>query len=298
MGLASFEGDHAQFASAFLLCLCTTVALAPAADARAQTGAVATTRAATTRTTTTRAATTRAATGPATRPVSRAATRPADGPVGLGGLTLDELMNLEVTTATRRPERLAESASAVQVLTGEEIKRSGAMSLPEALRLAPNLHVAQINAHDFAITSRGFNGATSGTSAFSNKLLVMIDGRTVYTPLFGGVFWDVQKVLLEDVDRIEVVSGPGGTLWGANAVNGVINVVTKSAKETQGLYLSQAIGTWWQSHTSMRYGGQLADDAYFRVYGLGFMHDNSELGDGTNVNDEWRLGQGGFRIDY
>ena len=103
----------------------------------------------------------------------------------------------------------------------------------------------------------------------------MIDGRTVYTPLFGGVFWDVQNVLLEDVDRIEVVSGPGGTLWGANAVNGVINVVTKRRRETQGLYLSQAVGSWWQSHSSLRYGSKLSDDLYYRVYGLSFKQDNT-----------------------
>jgi iron complex outermembrane recepter protein len=241
------------------------------------------------------------ATGPSTRattmPTTRAAaTRPM--PVGVREMGLDELMDIEVTTATRRPERLAEVASAVQVVTGEEIRRSGAMNLAEALRLLPNLQVAQINAHDFAVTARGFNGATSGTSTLSNKLLVMIDGRSVYTPLFGGVFWDVQNVQLEDVDRIEAVSGPGGTLWGANAVNGVINVVTKSARDTQGLYLSESLGTWWHNKTSVRYGGKFSDDAYFRVYGMVFDHDNSKLADGTDVNDEWNLGQGGFRVDY
>jgi iron complex outermembrane receptor protein len=143
-------------------------------------------------------------------------------------LSLEALMNQDVAVVTRRPEKLLESPSAVQVITGEDIHRSGATSLPEALRLASNLEVAQVNSHDWAISARGFN------NTLANKLLVMIDGRTVYTPLDAGVFWDAQNVLLDDVDRIEVVSGPGGTLWGANAVNGVINIVTKSARDTQG----------------------------------------------------------------
>src|SRR5688500_5280133 len=168
----------------------------------------------------------------ATRPTTRAATQP----VGISKMSLDELMNLEVTSVSRRPERLAETASAIQVITGEDIRRSGALTLPEALRLAPNLQVGQVDAHSWAITARRFNGAPGATNGFASRLLVLIDGRSVYSPLFGGVFWDVQNVLMEDVDRIEVISGPGGTLWGANAVNGVINVVSKSAKDTQGIY--------------------------------------------------------------
>ncbi|MGE0704287.1 MAG: TonB-dependent receptor plug domain-containing protein, partial [Vicinamibacterales bacterium] len=147
-------------------------------------------------------------------------------------LTLEELGNIEVTLVSRRPERLTETASAIQVITHEDIRRSGATSLPEALRLVSNLHVARIDASNWAVSARGFN------SALANKLLVMIDGRTVYSPQFAGVFWDMQDVLLEDVDRIEVISGPGATLWGTNAVNGVINVVTRSAAETQGLLLA------------------------------------------------------------
>ena len=131
-------------------------------------------------------------------------------------------MSLEVTTVSRQAEKLSEAASAVQVITGEDIRRSGATSIAEALRLAPNLQVAQVNSSQWAISARGFN------NVLANKLLVLIDGRTVYTPFYAGVFWDVQDVLLEDVERIEVVSGPGSTLWGANAVNGVINIITKS----------------------------------------------------------------------
>src|SRR6266478_3982127 len=143
-------------------------------------------------------------------------------------LSVEELMNIEVTSVSKRPERLFETSSAIQVITREDIRRSGAASIPEALRLASNLEVAQVDAHAWAISARGFNNTTS------NKLLVLMDGRTLYTPLYAGVFWDVQDTLLEDVDRIEVISGPSATLWGANAVNGVINIITQSAKETQG----------------------------------------------------------------
>ncbi len=145
-------------------------------------------------------------------------------------LNVEDLMSLEVTSVTKHPERLLDSASAIQVITQAQIRRSGATSLPEALRLADNLQVAQRGSHTWAISARGFN------SDLANKLLVMIDGRTVYTPLFSGVFWEAQDYLLQDIDRIEVISGPGGTLWGSNAVNGVINIITRNAADTQGLY--------------------------------------------------------------
>ena len=144
-------------------------------------------------------------------------------PIELKRLSVEQLMQINVTSVSRQPEKLSEAASAIQVITNDEIRRSGATSIPEALRLAPNLEVAQVGAHQWAITARGFNSTTA------NKLLVLIDGRSVYTPLFSGVFWDIQDVLLEDIDRIEVISGPGGAVWGANAVNGVINIITKSA---------------------------------------------------------------------
>src|SRR5207249_1805714 len=148
----------------------------------------------------------------------------------------------------RRPERLGETASAIQVITQEDIHRSGVTSLPEALRLASNLEVAQVDSRQWAISARGFN------NTLANKMLVLIDGRTVYTPLDAGVFWDVQDTLLEDVDRIEVISGPGATLWGANAVNGVINVTTKNSKDTQGLLLLGAGGTELRGLGGLRYG--------------------------------------------
>src|SRR5437773_6592474 len=142
-------------------------------------------------------------------------------------LSIEQLLSVEVTSVSKRPERLAQVASAIQVITQDDIRRSGAASLAEALRLASNLQVAQIDSRQWAIGARGFN------STAANKLLVLIDGRTVYTPLFSGVFWDVQEVPLADIDRIEVISGPGATLWGANAVNGVLNIITKDVKDTQ-----------------------------------------------------------------
>src|SRR2546428_2265676 len=172
-------------------------------------------------------------------------------PSTLKKLSLDELQQIEVTSVSKRPEKLSETASAIQVITGEDIRRSGATSLPQALRLASNLSVAQVDSRQWAISARGF----SSTSA--NKLLVLIDGRTVYTPLYSGVFWDVQDVPLWDIDRIEIISGPGATLWGANAVNGVINVITKDAKDTAGLLASGGGGTEQRGFGTVRYGGAL-----------------------------------------
>jgi iron complex outermembrane receptor protein len=213
-------------------------------------------------------------------------------------LSLEELMNVEVTSISMRPEKLTEVASAVQVITGEDIHRSGITRLPEALRLASNLQMAQANSHDFAITARGFNGLPAAGGILANKLLVTIDGRSVYTPLFGGVYWDVQNTMLSDLDRIEVVSGPGGTLWGANAVNGVINIVSKSADETQGLYVSGAGGSFLQDRASVRYGFRIDSNIFIRVYGQRFDQKNTVLANGTNAKDAWNMTQGGFRMDY
>lgn len=219
-------------------------------------------------------------------------------PAVLKKLTLEELMDLEVTSVSKRAEKLSETASAIQVVTGEDVRRSGATSLPEALRLAPNLQVAQLNSHDWAITARGFNGGPLANNSLANKLLVMIDGRTVYTPLFGGVFWDVQNVMLEDLDRIEVVSGPGGTLWGANAVNGVINVITKSAKDTQGLFLSGGGGSFVQDFGALRYGDRIGSNFFFRVYAQRYDRNSTKQPNGTDATDEWDMTQGGLRADW
>lgn len=213
-------------------------------------------------------------------------------------MSMEELMNIEVTLVSKRPERLAEAASAIQVITREDILRSGATNLPEALRLATNLMVAQYNAHDWAVTARGFNGVGLSNNTLADKLLVMIDGRSIYTPLFGGVFWDVQGVVLEDVDRIEIVSGPGGTLWGANAVNGVINIVTRSAAASQGLYATVAAGTALKDMATVRYGSHLGDSASYRVYVQRSDGYSSNLPGGGDAKDRWNMTQGGFRMDY
>ncbi|UAY51542.1 TonB-dependent receptor plug domain-containing protein [Ferruginibacter albus] len=211
----------------------------------------------------------------------------------LKDLSLEELMNIEVTTVSKKAEKLAEVASAIQVITQEDIRRSGVTNLPDALRLSPNLEVAQISAYAWIISARGFN------AAFSNKLLVMIDGRVVYSPLFAGVFWDAQSVLLEDVDRIEIISGPGGTIWGANAVNGVINIINKKATDTQGLYASVGMGDFLKNEASIRYGGKAGKIFYYKAYlqrndyGATMRSTNN-----TVNNDAWFLTQGGFRLDW
>lgn len=212
----------------------------------------------------------------------------------LKALSMEELMNLEVTSVSKRSEKLSEVASAVQVITNEDIRRSGVTSVPEALKLAPNLMVSQVNASQWAITSRGFNGV------LANKLLVLINGRVVYTPMYAGVFWDVQNLMLEDIERIEVISGPGGTLWGANAVNGVINIITKSTKDTQGFYAEAAAGTELRGLASLRYGGKFTDKFTYRIYGTGFKRDNTVFHDSTDVEakDAWQIAQGGLRFDW
>src|SRR5205823_4646968 len=206
-------------------------------------------------------------------------------------LSIEQLMNVEVTSVSKRPERLAQVASAIQVITQDDIRRSGVTSLPEALRLATNLQVAQVDSRQWAISARGFNSTTA------NKLLVLIDGRTVYTPLYAGVFWDVQDTLLEDIDRIEVISGPGATLWGANAVNGVINITTRSSRDTPGLLMLGGGGTDLRGFGGVRYGGALSSNLTYRVYGKFFDRDNTVLPSGQDATNEWHMGQGGFRLD-
>jgi iron complex outermembrane recepter protein len=220
-----------------------------------------------------------------------AQTPPADSAVSLKRLSLEELSNLEVYSVSKEPEPYGQAPAAIHVITREDIRRSGATTVPEALRLADNLIVAQKSAHAWAISARGFN------TDLANKLLVLIDGRTVYTPLFSGVFWDRQDYLLEDIDRIEVISGPGGALWGANAVNGVINIITKSAADSQGLYAEGAGGSQVEGIGSMRYGGTLASNGFFRVYGKYAGYGNEFFPDGQDAQDSWRMGQTGFRID-
>jgi iron complex outermembrane receptor protein len=206
-------------------------------------------------------------------------------------LSLEELANIEVTSVSKKTQSLATAPASIFVITGEEIRRSGATTLPEALRLAPNLQVARLDARNYAVTARGFN------SAFENKLLVLIDGRTVYSPLFSGVFWDAQDVMLEDIERVEIISGPGATLWGANAVNGVINIMTRSAADTQGGLLAAGSGRH-EKNGSVRYGGKLENGGYYRVYGKYADNDNSRRADGSVAADGWHRSQTGFRADW
>lgn len=211
----------------------------------------------------------------------------------LGQLTLEELSNLVVTTVSRRPEELAKVAAAVEIITGTDIRRSGAQSLPEMLRLARNLEVARVSSQHYAISARGFN-----TFQASNKLLVLIDGRSVYTPLYSGVFWDQQFVSPQDIDRIEVISGPGGTLWGANAVNGVVNVITKSTEDTRGLF-AQAVAGSVDQRLDLRYGGRTKDGALsYRVYATGIDRGSMLTSTGGSANDDWSAANVGFRADW
>src|SRR5205814_1441237 len=205
-------------------------------------------------------------------------------PSELKKLSVEELLDVDVTSVSKYPEKLSEAAAAVAVLTQDDIHTSGFTSIPEALRLVPGLDVARVDSHTWAISSRGFN------DIFANKLLVLIDGRTVYTPLFSGVFWEVQDTLLQDIDRIEVVRGPGATLWGANAVNGVINIITKSARDSQGWLFSGGGGTQDRGFFDARYGGMINSNAFFRVYGTYFNHADSVVPNGNDAHDSWQMG--------
>ncbi|HVO88628.1 MAG TPA: TonB-dependent receptor [Casimicrobiaceae bacterium] len=215
------------------------------------------------------------------------ATTPSD----LAELSLEELSNITITSVSRHAEQLSKAPASIFVITAEDIRRSGATTLPEALRLAPNLAVAQTGAGDYAISARGFN------NAIGNKLLVLIDGRTIYTPLFSGVNWDSQYPMLEDIDRIEVISGPGATLWGANAVNGVINIISREAQRTQGALVSAGGGNREQ-RAAARYGSPIGADGFARIYALADKRDHTEHEDGTSVPDGWRYAQTGFRADW
>jgi iron complex outermembrane recepter protein len=209
----------------------------------------------------------------------------------LRGLSLEELSKVEITSVSKRSEPLSEAPAAIFVITGDDIRRSGATSLAEALRLAPNLEVARVNSQAYNISSRGMNSVNA-----SNKLLVLIDGRSIYTPFFSSVFWDQQTVMLADVERIEVISGPGGTLWGSNAMNGVINVITKRAADTQGGIVDAKLGDFNQRGAG-RWGGKLGSVGSYRVYALGFGDGHTRLPNGDSARDDWRGRQAGFRSD-
>jgi iron complex outermembrane receptor protein len=207
-------------------------------------------------------------------------------------LSLEDLVNVTVTSVSKKEESLDDAAAAIFVLSNDDLRRSGATSVADALRLVPGVQVASINSSDFAISARGFN------SQFSNKLLVMIDGRTVYSPLFSGVYWDTQQVFLEDVDRIEVIRGPGATVWGANAVNGVISILSKSARDTQGGLIYGGGGDVHLALGGARYGGKIGEDTFYRTYGSYQLNDDFQQANGASANDNWDLWKGGFRVDH
>jgi iron complex outermembrane receptor protein len=215
--------------------------------------------------------------------------QPAPGE--LKQLSIDELMDIDVTSVSKRPEKLSTAAAAISVITADDIRRSGVLTVADALRLAAGLQVAQANGNTWAITARGFNNTAA------DKMLVLIDGRSVYTPLFAGVFWDVQQTLLADIDRIEVIRGPGAALWGANAVNGVINVITKDAAETEGGLALAGAGAALPGFGGVRYGGNLGGDVAYRVYGTVLASGSLAFGSGAAADDQLRIGQGGFRMD-
>jgi iron complex outermembrane receptor protein len=209
----------------------------------------------------------------------------------LKSLSIEQLMEIEITSVSRRSEPVSGAAAAITVITGEDIRRSGATNLPDALRIASGLEVAQSNGNTWAISSRGFNTTTA------NKLLVLIDGRSIYTPLFSGVFWDVQDLMLEDIDRVEIIRGPGATLWGANAVNGVINILTKSARDTQGRLAVAGGGSEEQGLAAFRQGGKVGEGTAYRAYGKYSYRDSLALAGGDDARDPLRRGQAGFRLD-
>lgn len=205
-------------------------------------------------------------------------------------LSIEELLNVKITSVSKRSEQITHAPAAVYVLTAEDIHRSGVTSIPEALRLVPGVDVARVDANKWAVSIRGFNNITA------NKLLVLIDGRSIYDLLFGGVLWETKDIMLENVERIEVIRGPGGSLWGANAVNGVINIITKSAAETQGGLVTAGGGTEERRFAEFRYGYQPADNHYIRFYGQAFERDGGFLA-GDDADDDSRMGQAGFRYD-
>jgi len=211
----------------------------------------------------------------------------------IADLSLEELGNIEITSVSGYAERLVDAAASIFVITSDDIRRSGYRTLPDVLRLAPNLQVARSGANGYAISARGFNN----DNGLANKLLVLIDGRTVYSLSLSGVFWDMQDVMLEDVERIEVISGPGATLWGANAVNGVINIISRSTRNTQGVLVTLGGGNQ-EKGAAVRYGGRFGSNGHFRVYGKTDDFQNTKSANGNSLPDGWERGQVGFRADW
>ena len=210
-------------------------------------------------------------------------------------LSFEELMEVEVTSASKRKQALDDVAAALFVISRDDLRRSGANSIPEALRMVPGIQVSQLDANKWAVSARGFAGR------FANKLLVLIDGRTVYSPAFSGVYWEQQNVVLDDVERIEVIRGPGATLWGANAVNGVVNIITRDSQKTLGGLALAGAGTENRATATLRYGARLgsgdAADTTARGYLTYDRHDDLVTRTGHAAGDAWDMAQGGFRLD-
>lgn len=213
-------------------------------------------------------------------------------PEDMTDFSLEDLMDVEVVSVSKKSQKLSQVSAAAYVITSDEIKRSGVTSIAEALRLAPGVNVAQIDSNKWAISIRGFN------TLYSNKLLVMVDGRSVYSPFFSGVHWDIQDLILNDIEQIEVIRGPGATMWGANAVNGVINIITKSAEKTSGTYVSVLGGNNERGNIALRYGDSLSNDADYRVYAKYFKRNSFEIASGDDGKDDWSVARAGFRVDW
>ena len=212
--------------------------------------------------------------------------------VDLLDFSLKELMVLQVTSVSRRVQRQFDAAAAIYTITSDDIQQFGVTSIPEALRMVPGMQVAKLNGSTWSISARGFN------FVYANKLLVLIDGRTVYAPLFSGVNWDAQNILMDDVDRIEVIRGPGAAMWGTNAVNGVVNIITKTAEDTQGGLVRVDAGTYERLAGAFRYGAEVGEDGYLRGYVQRFDRSAQNNKDGSLANDGWSMNQTGFRLDY
>jgi len=212
--------------------------------------------------------------------------------IHLKSLSIEALMDVQVTSVSRKKQKIVDSAAAVYVITQEDIRRSGLQTIPEILRKVPGLHVAHIDSSKWAITSRGFNGR------FANKLLILMDGRTVYSPLFSGVYWDVQDTVLEDIERIEIIRGPGATMWGANAVNGVINIISKSTADTQSKLFTIAAGTNEKYSSTLRFGGEINENTSYRLYAKGFKRDGGiYYNSDDEVADKWKNNRLGFKLE-
>jgi iron complex outermembrane receptor protein len=213
----------------------------------------------------------------------------------LAEMSIEQLGDVDVVSLTslfKKETKLEQAPAAAAIVTPDDIRRLGITSIPEALRLVPGMDVARIDSHEWAVSARGFD------AQFANKLLILEDGRSIYGPAYGGVNWGMQDIMLEDLERIEVIRGPGASLWGANAVNGVVNILSKSSRDTQGLLVSATGGTEDQPGVAVRYGGQLATNLYYRVYGKYFNRDGLMTASGTDAMDDWNSMQGGTRMDW